>query len=95
MTITATHRYVAASVPSTLGLRREELNHVEAGCWPRALNKCWIPGVFLDANFFWDGEGKDDDEAHDEERKTLVSVPVVRHLSISGPRYGLVQRDAD
>lgn len=95
MTITATHRYVAASVPRTLVLRTNKLNCVKVGCLFRwVLLGCWIPCVFLNANFFRDREGEDDDQAHDEESKSLVGVPVIRHLSVSGPRYRLVQRDA-
>lgn len=58
------------------------------------LLRCWIPCVFLDADFFRDREGEDNDQAHDEESESLVGVPVIRHLSVSGPRYRLVQRDA-
>lgn len=68
---------------------------MEAAFRAGASNTRRVPGVFLDANFFWDGQRQDDDEADDEERKTLVSVPVVWHLPISGTRYGLVQGDAD
>lgn len=58
------------------------------------LLRCWIPCVLLDANFFRDREREDDDQAHDEESKSLVGVPVIGHLSVSGARYRLVQRDA-
>lgn len=53
-------------------------------------DKCFIPCVFLDGNFFWDRQRKNDDEAHDEESKSLVSVPVIRHLSLTGPSHRLV-----
>lgn len=51
---------------------------------------CCIPRVFLDANFFWDGQREDDDEAHDEEGKSLVGVPVIWHLRLTGPSHRLI-----
>lgn len=53
-----------------------------------------IPCVFLDTNFFWDGKRKDDDETHDEESKSLVSVPVIRHFSLTWPRHHHIHRNA-
>lgn len=51
------------------------------------------PGVFLDADLFRDGQWQNDDEAHDEEGKSLVSVPVIGHFPLSGTSDGFIQRN--
>lgn len=61
--------------------RKTKLNHIKSGC---CSEKPGLPCVLLDANFLWNGQGQDYDEAHDEEGKSVVSVPVVWHLFLHG-----------
>lgn len=76
--------------PQHTDTRRKQLDHVKKLDVILNTDKCCIPCVFLDADLFWDRQGEDDDKAHDEEGKSLVGVPVIRHLSLTGASHHLV-----
>lgn len=80
--------------PQHTDVKRTQLNYIRVKVDViHSTGESWIPRVFLDANFFRDGQREDDEEAHDEEGKSLVSVPVIRHLRLTGTRHSLIQRN--